>query len=130
MSNVRNCVQLIGHLGAAPEVKQLETGKVARMRIATNENYKTQSGEWKTNTNWHTVVGWNQLAERMQQHLNKGAYILVEGKLSNREYTTATNEKRYVTEVVMSNFLILDKKAADEDPLPADSQAPNDDLPF
>lgn len=111
MSTLRNRVQLVGHLGAEPEMKTLESGaKVARINLATNESYKLQNGEWKEETMWHTVTGWNQLAERMQQQLNKGSFVMIEGKLVNRSYTDAAGVKKYVTEVRAVSMMKLDKK--------------------
>jgi single-strand DNA-binding protein len=114
MSTLRNRVQLIGHLGAAPEIKILESGaKVTRISIATNESYKMQNGEWKEETMWHNVQAWNQLAERMQQQLVKGSFIMIEGKLVNRSYTDTSGVKKYITEVRAVSMLKLDKKASE-----------------
>lgn len=114
MSTLRNRVQLIGHLGAEPEMKTLESGaKVARINLATNESYKLQNGEWKEETMWHTVTAWNQLAERMLQQLNKGSFVMIEGKLVNRSYTDAVGVKKYFTEVRAVNMMKLDKKASE-----------------
>lgn len=114
MSNLRNSVQLIGNLGQTPEVRTLESGmKVVRFSIATNENYKNKAGEWQTETQWHTITAWNQLADRMATQLDKGSFVLIEGKLVNRNYTAANGEKKYVTEIQANAFLILDKKDND-----------------
>ena|ERR1700744_3010991 len=133
MSTLRNRVQLIGHLGAAPEIKILESGaKVARISLATNESYKMQNGEWKEETMWHVVSAWNQLAERMQQQLVKGSFIMIEGKLVNRSYTDASGVKKFITEVRAVSMMKLDKKASEslsiESDEPEDIQ--DDGLPF
>jgi len=132
MSTLRNRVQLIGHLGADPEMKTLEGGaKVATIRLATHENYKAQSGEWKEETQWHSVVAWNQLAERMQQHLSKGSFVMIEGKLVNRNYTDTAGVKKYVTEVRAVSMLPLNKKTGgDNSPEPEEDMIHEDDLPF
>lgn len=134
MSNLRNRVQLIGHLGADPEMKVFESGKMARFRVATNEAYKTASGEWKEETTWHSVIAWGPIAERVEKILYKGSYILAEGKLVHREYTNDQNEKRYITEVRIGNFVLLDKKAGEGNlahsaPM-VPSEAEDDGLPF
>lgn len=133
MSTLRNRVQLIGHLGAAPEMKTLENGaKVARLRMATNESYKTASGEWKDETMWHSVSAWEKLAERAVQQFHKGSYVMLEGKLVNRSYTDSTGAKKYVSEVRAISMILLDKKSGEAQPVPAlELAGPEDDgLPF
>ncbi len=131
MSTLRNRVQLIGHLGADPEMKTLESGaKVARLRIATNESYKMANGEWKEETMWHSITAWEKLAERAVEHYHKGSYIMLEGKLVNRSYTDSSGNKKYFTEVRASSITLLDKKHSGQtapEPEPAEAE---DDLPF
>lgn len=108
---MRNKVQLIGNLGADPDVRTTETGKkIARLRIATNESYKNANGEWVKETQWHQLIAWGNLAETIAEKLHKGTETLVEGKLVHSEYTDKTGVKKYVTEVQVSDFLILDRK--------------------
>ncbi len=136
MSTLRNSVQLIGHLGADPEIKTLENGtKVARIRIATTESYKNKSGEWMDETTWHNVVAWEALAERAEKYLHKGSFVVIEGKLTNRSYVNQQGETKYVTEVRASNFMLLDKKPSNEvAPVQHNSTATDEshepDLPF
>lgn len=131
MSTLRNRVQLIGHLGADPEMKILESGvKVTRLRIATNESYKMANGEWKEETMWHSISAWEKLAERAAEQFHKGSYIMLEGKLVNRSYTDASGNKKYYTEVRASSMTLLDKKqTAQIAPEPEISET-EDDLPF
>jgi single-strand DNA-binding protein len=133
MSTLRNRVQLIGHLGAEPAIKTLESGaRVAQLRIATKDSYKTQSGEWKEETTWHTVIGWNLLAERMQQQLTKGNFVMIEGKLTNRTYIDAAGVKKYFTEILAVNMMKLDKKASEGNSFENEMQEEvhDDGLPF
>lgn len=133
MSSVKNSVQLIGHLGIDPELKTLTNGtKVARIRMATTERYKNKNGEWMDETTWHSVVLWDPLAERVEQYLHKGSYVLIEGKLTNRNYIDSSGQKKYITEVRASSFIALDKekKGAVQVPEGADQQHVNEDLPF
>ncbi|MCO6494083.1 MAG: single-stranded DNA-binding protein [Bacteroidetes bacterium] len=134
MSNLKNNVQLIGHLGANPEVKTLESGtKVARISLATSESFKNKNGEWQDETTWHYITAWGPVAERAEKYLSKGSYILLEGKLTSRNYVDSKGEKKYIYEVRASNFLMLDKKnpAADNVPEQTDaSLAQEGDLPF
>lgn len=111
MNTLRNKVQLIGNLGNDPEVITLESGKkVAKLSIATNETYKNSAGEKITDTQWHNLVAWNKTADIIEKYLTKGKEIMIEGKLTSRSYETSTGEKRYITEVVVSELLLLGGK--------------------
>ncbi len=111
MNAIKNKVQLIGHLGQAPEIKTLSDGKkVANLSLATNESYKNAKGEKVTDTQWHQVTAWGKLAEIAEKYLVKGIEVAIEGKLVNRNYTDKQGVKRYVTEIQASELLILTKK--------------------
>ncbi|MEZ5045772.1 MAG: single-stranded DNA-binding protein [Chitinophagaceae bacterium] len=111
MYALKNKVQLIGNLGNAPEIKTTENGKkLARFSLATNENYRNQKGERITETQWHNLVAWGKVADLAEQYLNKGSEIAIEGKLTHREYQDAQGVKRYITEVIVNEILLLDKK--------------------
>lgn len=106
-----NKVTLIGNLGKDPEVRHLENGSVvARLAVATNENYKDKAGEWQTITEWHTVVVWRYLAEVAERDLKKGSLIFVEGKLTTRKWQDKDGNDRYTTEVVGAVMRSLDRK--------------------
>ncbi|QYA25159.1 single-stranded DNA-binding protein [Gramella sp. MT6] len=108
MSTIRNKVQLIGNVGNAPEVRNLESGKkVASFSIATNEFFKNSKGEKVQNIQWHNIVTWGKTAEIVEQYVGKGKEIAIEGKLTSRSYETNEGEKRYVTEVVANEILLL-----------------------
>jgi single-strand DNA-binding protein len=108
MNALRNRVQLIGNLGTEPEIITLESGKkLAKFSIATNETYKNAQGEKVTDTQWHNVVAWNKTAEIIEKYVQKGNEIIVEGKLTSRSYETKEGEKRYITEVVCNELLML-----------------------
>ena len=111
MSNLRNKVQLIGNVGNDPEMTVLESGKkVIRFSLATNENYKNAKGEKVQSTDWHNMVAWNKTAEIIEKYAGKGKEIAIEGKLTSRSYETKEGEKRYVTEVVINEVLLLGAK--------------------
>ena len=115
MNSLKNKVQLIGRLGADVEVKSLESGKqLAKISVATNESYKNKEGEWMDNTTWHNVVAWGKTAELAGKLLKKGSEVALEGKLSNRSYEDKEGNKKYITEVVMNEFVLLDKKVKAE----------------
>jgi single-strand DNA-binding protein len=108
MSTLKNNVRLIGNLGFDPEVREIAKGrKVARMSVATNESYRNASGEFVTDTQWHTVVAWGQTAEQVEKLLRKGSPINLEGRLVHRSYEAKDGIKRYVTEVVLNGFHVL-----------------------
>ncbi len=113
MNALRNRVQLIGHLGMNPEIKSFENDrKLAKFSIATNEVYYTAKGDKKEETQWHNVIMWGKTAEIAEKYLKKGQEICVERKLVNRSYETKEGDKRYVTEVVVSELVMLGKKGA------------------
>lgn len=111
MNNLRNSVRLIGNLGANPEVKEFEKGKkVARLNLATNETYTNQKGEKVTETNWHNLVAWGKSAEIAEKYYTKGCEIAIEGKLTNRSYTDKDGAKKYITEIVVNEMMMVGKK--------------------
>jgi len=113
MYNLKNKVQLIGHLGKDPEVKTIENGKkVAHFSLATNELYKNAQGQKIEETQWHNLVAWGALAEIAEKYLNKGSEILVEGKIVNGSYTDKEGNKKYTSEVYISELLMLGKATA------------------
>ena len=108
MNNLKNRVNLIGNLGLDPEVKELESGKkFARISLATSESYKNNNGEQVKNTEWHNLVAWGPKASFAEKYLKKGNEVAIEGKLSHRSYDDDKGNKRYVTEVVVNDFLML-----------------------
>lgn len=110
MNALRNKVQLIGNLGNDPEIVTLESGKkLAKLNIATNETYKNHQGEKVTETQWHHVVAWGKKAEIIEKYLTKGKEVAVEGKLTHRSYEDKNGDKKYYTEVVASELLLLGK---------------------
>jgi single-strand DNA-binding protein len=111
MNTLRNKVQLIGNLGNKPEIITLDSGKkLAKFSIATNETYKNAQGEKVTETQWHNLVAWNKTAEIAEKYLEKGREIVIEGKLTSRSYDDANGVKKYITEVVVNEFLMLGNK--------------------
>lgn len=110
MNALKNKVQLIGHLGQDPEIVNMENGnKLAKFSIATSDSYKNAQGEKVEDTQWHNVVAWGKTAEIVENYLNKGKQVAIEGKLTHRSYETKEGEKRYVTEVRCNELLMLGK---------------------
>lgn len=102
---------LIGNLGRDPEVRHLDNGAaVAKFSIATNERYRDKAGEYQTITEWHDIIMWRNLAELAERLLTKGKLVYIEGKLTTRKWQDQNGQDRRTTEVVASNFQILEKR--------------------
>ena len=140
-----NRVILIGNLGKDPEVRRLENGAVvAKFSVATSENYKDKSGEWQSQTEWHDVVCWRNLAERAEQSLKKGTQVYVEGKLTHRTWKDQDGNNRRTTEIVSNYFRMVSGRSSEvrvgEDGIALNQSLQNekkkkvegvdDDLPF
>lgn len=125
-----NKVFLMGNLGADIELRYSEAGKpIGKMRLATRHARKQEDGSWEELTNWHRVVLFGPLAERCHKHLSKGSGVLVEGRLSERNYEDADNVKRHITEVIAWEVVFLPR--ANRAGAPADQvQATDADVPF
>lgn len=109
-----NKVILIGNLGNDPEVRYMPNGKaVANISIATSESWKDQSGQIQERTEWHRCVSYGRLAEVIGEYLRKGSKIYVEGRLATREWQDQQGQKRYTTEIVISEMQMLDGRPAD-----------------
>jgi single-strand DNA-binding protein len=112
MNSIRNRVQLIGHLGADPEIVEIkEKRKLAKFRMATNEYYKNDEGEKVTETQWHNIIAWGKTAELVEKLFTKGAEVAVEGKLINRNYVDKSGDKKYVTEVQANEIMLIRTKS-------------------
>lgn len=112
MSKIRNNVQLIGNLGADPEVKTMTNGnKLAKFSVAIHEYLKNAQGEKTTETYWHYVVAWGKTAEYAERNLAKGKEVVLSGKLVNRSYVDKEGNKKYVTEVVANDIFVPGPKA-------------------
>jgi len=111
--NIRNHVQLVGRLGANPEVKVLDNGnRVARFNLAVTEIYTTKSGEKVSDVQWHAIVAWNSLAGIAERLLQKGMQVTVDGKLFKRVYTNRHGVKCSSTEIVASELFVFQKQVA------------------
>jgi len=107
MNALRNKVQLIGRVGSTPEVKEVGQGKkVVNVSLATNEVYYNEKGEKVETTQWHHLVSWNHV-EIFEKFVEKGKEIAIEGKLTYRNYEDKEGNKRYVTEVIVQEVLLL-----------------------
>jgi len=111
-----------GHVGKDPEVKTIDSGKkVAKFTFATSESYKDSQGNRQSRTEWHTLVFWDKLAELCEKYVKKGSELIVEGKISYRDYTDKDGVKKYFTEIVCNSIEFCGKKDS-EQTTPADEK--------
>jgi len=111
-----NKVTLIGNLGGDPEIRRLENGTmVGRFSLATNENYKDKDGNWQTQTEWHNVVVWREMADRAEKQLKKGMQVYVEGKIQYRKYQGTDGQERNVTDIAANMFRLLGSREGSSD---------------
>ena len=112
MTTLSNSVHLIGRLGIDPKTFEFDSGKMkTTFSLATSDYYKDEKGERVQETQWHNIVAWGKTAKIASDYLNKGKEIALEGKLTNRSYEDKDGNKKYITEVVANQILILDKKS-------------------
>ncbi|MBX2828557.1 MAG: single-stranded DNA-binding protein [Flavobacteriaceae bacterium] len=110
MNALRNKVQLIGRLGQEPEIITFDDGnKMAKFSLATDDSYKDKSGQKVERTYWHNVIVRNGLVNVVENYVVKGQEIAIEGKLTNRSYDDKEGNKRYVTEILCNELLMLSK---------------------
>jgi single-strand DNA-binding protein len=138
-----NKVTLIGHLGKDPELSYTASGiAVAKFSVATGERWKDESGNFQERTEWHNIVAWRKLAEICGQYLKKGSKVYLEGKLQTRSWDDKnTGVKRYATDIVADDLIMLDSKGSSEGsysgageaaagPAADITEPEKDDLPF
>ncbi len=137
-----NKVILLGNLGRDPEIRHLPSGvAVCTFSIATSETYTDkQSGEKRTNTEWHNIVLWRKLAETAEKYLHKGSQVYIEGKIRTRSWDDESGQKRYATEIVGDVMQLLGRpdgnqsqpsnSSSQSQPSEADNVGSADDLPF
>ena len=137
MPSINRITLLVGHLGKDPELKYTQAGQpVCNASIATEKSWK-KDDEWQRQTTWHRIVGW-QLSDYVLKELVKGAQIMIQGRISNREYKDEKGETRMVSEIVAEKVIPLNpappKQAAAPDPPPKPkppyTPPPDDDIPF
>ena len=137
----QNRATIIGNVGKTPEVRTLQSGtKVATFSMATTEPaYTTKNGQQvEARTEWHNVVAWAGLASIVERYLQQGTQVYVDGKIRYRTYDNQQGEKRYITEVVAENIVLLKKGGDNQQPVqpqqqaapPTQQQGKGDDLPF
>lgn len=109
-----NKVILIGNVGREPDVRRLDDGNVcASFPLATTErSYKKRTGEEvPEKTEWHNIVAWQGIAERIERQVHKGSLVYIEGKLRTRQYLDANNTRHFITEIFVDQFELLRQSA-------------------
>lgn len=118
-----NRAQIIGNLTRDPEMRQIPGGQiVTTFSIATNFSWTDQSGQKQEKPEFHNVVAWRKLGEICGQYLKKGSKVFIEGRIQTRNWEAEDGTKRYRTEIVAENMIMLDKKG---DVVPTEMQAPH-----
>ena len=137
MSRTLNKVMLIGNVGKDPDINFTPSGvKVAQFRMATSETWKDKEGAIQEHTDWHTIVAWRGLADVVEKLVHRGSRVYVEGRIQSRSYDDKEGQKRYVTEIIADNLLLLDAKKenghtnGDEHHIEDPHEKSHDDIPF
>ena len=142
-----NKVMLIGNLGADPEIRYAPSGAaVANFRMATKDQWTNKEGEKQERTEWHKIVAWRRLGEICGEYLHKGSLVYIEGSLQTRDWEDRDGNKRWTTEIIAWRMQMLDRAGKSgeavsaeerfpteetvEAPPLADSETPEDDIPF
>ena len=105
-----NKVILIGNVGKDPEVRKFPDTMVCNLTLATTEKFKDKDGNMKDATEWHNLQIWGKLGEIAEKYVKKGSQIYVEGKIKQRAYETESKQKKYITEIIVSELKLLGKK--------------------
>ena len=117
MGTLRNSVHLIGRPGADPEIKKFgENKKLARFTLATNEKHYNDNMELVQETEWHNIIAWGRTAEIVEKIVRKGRLMALEGRLQTRQYEDKDKNKRHVTEIVVDEFMLIDKMSSEDEP--------------
>lgn len=135
-----NLVQIIGHLGRAPEMRYSAAGDaICTVSVATTEKWTSKTGEKQERTEWHRVVAFGRLAEIFGQYLHQGSRVYVAGKLATRKYAGQDGQDRYITEIRASEMRMLDRAHGAHDerefqnsaaPAGRNFDPADDDIPF
>ena len=138
-----NKVLIIGNLGRDPEIKYTQSSvPVANFSVATSESWKDkQTGEWQEKTEWHRIVAWRHLAERVEKYFRKGKQVYIEGRIETRKWTGQDGKDNYTTEIIANQLMTLGRdeekgkpagvgESGHFEPPAAPEDDAEDDLPF
>jgi len=125
-----NCVHLIGNVGKEPEIRTTQSGsEVASLSLAVTERFKDKNGQMQEKTEWFNLVAWRKQSEIIKSYVKKGSSLYVQGKLQTQSWDDPNGQKRYKTEILISNFQILGSKQVNTHSSP-DMPALPDEPPF
>ena len=134
-----NKVILVGNVGQDPDIRSTPSGtRVANLRLATNERRRDRDGQWTDHTEWHTLVVWGRMVDVVEQYVNKGRQLYIEGVLRTRSWEGQDGHKRYSTEIHVRELKLLGGRSSAAGAGTSDSydavaqNYPNDvdDVPF
>jgi len=118
MSHVRslNRVILVGRVGREPEITHIPSLEkdVAKFSVATTEGYMTKNNEWKDITEWHNIVAWGWNAKKVEKNVNRGAMVLIEGKIKSRKWKDKNDQDRKTFEIHIDNLVVLEKSNSND----------------
>jgi single-strand DNA-binding protein len=124
MARSLNKLQIIGNLGADPDIRILPSGQnVANFRVATTDQWKDKDGEKQEQTEWHAVAIFGPLADVVEKYLKKGSKVYIEGSLRTRKWQDKEGQDRYTTEVIGKELLMLDPPNKSRDDAPASNRS-------
>lgn len=124
-----NKVMIIGRLTRDPELRTIPSGQnVATFSVATSQQWKDASGQAQSRTEYHNIVAWRKLADIVGQYLKKGKQVYIEGRLQTRSWDDQSGNKKYRTEIIADNMIMLGsptgQNTADSSAAPAMESAP------
>lgn len=128
MARGLNKAMLIGNLGRDPELRHTASGSpVCTFSMATNESW-IKNGERQERTEWHNIVAWDKLAEICQRYLKKGSKVYIDGRIQTRSWDDkTTGQKKYMTEIVADQMVMLDSRGGDYSSVPQAQSHPSDE---
>ena len=115
MGTLRNSVHLIGRPGMDPEIKTYGDRKIARFSLATNEKHYNDKKELVVETEWHNILAVGRTAEIVEKIVKKGRLMAIEGKIQTKQYEDKDKIKRYFTEILVDEFMLIDRMSNDDD---------------
>ena len=122
---------IVGNLGSDPELRHTTPGTaVCNFSVATSERFKDRGGEQQEKTEWHNIVAWRNLAEICSSYLHKGKQVYIEGRIQTRSYDDRDGNKRYITEIVADQMVMLGSKSGMDTQNGNDSTRGGDSAPF
>ncbi len=128
MARGLNKVVLIGNLGKDPEIQVFDGIKKASFSLATTEILRDREGRDVQHTEWHSIIMWRGLADVAEQFLHKGSQVFIEGRIRSRSYDGKDGVKRFVTEILADQLIMLNSRKENESSTTTTYSAPTDEV--